>query len=87
LSSTNILHNRKAIFPERLTGYIYSWYKYGMDKKYTLERLDDAKLYSFKIEVSLLEWLREEANRRKISVSQLIRDAIEFYMKLSKVEA
>jgi len=58
-----------------------------MDKKYTLERLDDAKLYSFKIEVSLLEWLREEANRRKISVSQLIRDAIEFYMKLSKVEA
>ena len=58
-----------------------------MDKKYTLERLDDAKLYSFKIEVSLLEWLQEEAKSQKISVSKLIRDAIEFYMKLSKVEA
>ena len=58
-----------------------------MDKKYKLDKLDDGKLYSFKIEVSLLEWLREEADQRKISVSQLIRDAIEFYMKLSKVEA
>ena len=62
-------------------------YNPNMDKKYTLDKLDDGKLYSFKIEVSLLEWLREEADRRKISVSQLIRDAIEFYMKLSKVEA
>ena len=58
-----------------------------MDKKYTLDKLEDAKLYSFKIEVSLLGWLREEADQRKISVSQLIRDAIEFYMKFTKVEA
>jgi len=58
-----------------------------MDKKYTLDKLDDGKLYSFKIDQSLLDWLRAEAKERKISVSQLIRDAVEFYMKLSKVEA
>jgi hypothetical protein len=58
-----------------------------METKYTLDKLDDGKLYSFKIEVSLLEWLREEADQRKISVSQLIRDAIDFYRKLSKVDA
>ena len=56
-----------------------------MDKKYTLDKLDDGKLYSFKIEMSLLEWLREEADRRKISVSQLIRDSIDFYRKFSIV--
>ena len=56
-----------------------------MDKKYTLERLDESVLYSFKIEVSLLEWLRKEAAEQKISVSQLIRDAIEFRLKLNKV--
>ena len=56
-----------------------------MDKKYKLEKLEKSILYSFKIEVSLLEWLREEAAMQKISVSQLIRDAVEFYMKLSKV--
>ena len=56
-----------------------------MDKKYTLDKLDDGKLYSFKIEVSLLEWLRNEAASRKISVSQLIRDSIDFYRKFTKV--
>ena len=60
-------------------------YNPNMDKKYTLDKLDDGKLYSFKIEVSLLEWLREEADRRKISVSQLIRDSIDFYRKFSIV--
>ena len=57
------------------------------ERTYTNEPLEDAKLFSFMIEVSLLAWLREEAGKRKISVSRLIRDAIEFYMKLSKVEA
>ena len=61
------------------------YYNPNMDKKYTLDKLDDGKLYSFKIEVSLLEWLRNEAASRKISVSQLIRDSIDFYRKFTKV--
>ena len=59
-----------------------------MDKRaYKNEPLNDAKLYSFMIEVSLLSWLKEESKKQKVSVSRLIRDAIVFYMKLSKVDA
>ena len=54
-----------------------------MDKKYSLDKLDNAKLYSFMIEVSLLEWLRNTAKERQISVSQLIRDAIDLYIKVN----
>jgi hypothetical protein len=58
-----------------------------MNKKYNIEPLEDAKLISFMIEPPLLSWLREEARTQKISVSRLIRDAIDFYRKLSKVDA
>ena len=54
------------------------------EKKYTLERLGfGAKLYSFMIDRSRLSWLRIEAKERRISVSQLIRDAIELYIKVN----
>ena len=56
-----------------------------MDKKYTLDKLDDGKLYSFLVEASLLDWLKLEADLRKVSVSQLIRDSIDFYRKFSIV--
>jgi predicted DNA-binding ribbon-helix-helix protein len=61
-----------------------SVYNEGMERKYTLERLDKPVLYSFKIDQSLLDWLRQEAKNRKISVSQLIREAVEFYMRFTK---
>jgi len=50
---------------------------------YRKDTLEDSKLYSFKIEVSLLDWLRLESERSKKSVSQLIREAIELYMKIN----
>ena len=56
-----------------------------MDKKYTLDKLDEGKLYSFMVEASLLDWLKMEAKARNISVSQLIRDSIDFYRKFTKV--
>jgi len=55
-----------------------------MERKYTLERLNDPVLYSFKIDQSLLDWLRQEAKNRRIPVSQLIREAVEFYMRFQK---
>jgi hypothetical protein len=54
--------------------------------RYTLERLEQPVLYSFKIDQTLLDWLRAEAGERKISVSQLIRDAVDFYRKLESVK-
>jgi len=57
-----------------------------MDKKYTLERLDNPKLYSFKIDQSLLDWLRLEAEAQKICVSQQIREAIEFYARVKEAK-
>ena len=59
-------------------------YYYNMDKKYKLERLDEGKLYSFKIEQELLDWLRKEAGQQKISVSQLIRDSINLNKRFTK---
>ena len=68
---------------------IDNWYKivyyYNMtEKQYKKDALFDAKLYSFMLESDLREWLQEEAKKRKISVSQLMREAIENYMKLTK---
>ena len=53
--------------------------------KLKLAKLGPSKLFSFMIEGYSLEQIREEANRRKISVSQLIRDSIDFYRKFTKV--
>jgi len=53
---------------------------------YRKDTLEDSKLYSFKIEVSLLDWLRKEAEAQKISVSQLIREAIEFYARVKEAK-
>lgn len=56
-----------------------------MDKKYRLEKLDEgAKLYSFMIDAGLLDWLKKEAEERKIPVSQLIRECIETYMRFTE---
>jgi len=57
------------------------------NRRYRNEPLDNAKLYSFNIEQELLDWLRQEAEARKVSVSQLMREAITFYMKFQKAQA
>jgi len=56
------------------------------NRKYRNEPLENAKLYSFNIEQDLLDWLRKEAEAQKISVSQLIREAIEFYARVKEAK-
>jgi len=56
------------------------------NRKYRNEPLENAKLYSFNIEQDLLDWLRKEAEAQKISVSQLIREGIEFYARVKEAK-
>ena len=62
-------------------------YHIFMDTKYTKDTLNNSKRYNFMLELDLLDWLEAEAARRKVSVSQLIREAIEFYMRFTKAQA
>jgi hypothetical protein len=57
------------------------------EKTYTNEPLNNAKLYSFMLENDQRDWLQKEAARKQVSVSRLIREAIEFYMKFAKFKA
>jgi hypothetical protein len=53
------------------------------ETKYKRDSLDENKLYSFIIEVDMLDRLKAEAEMRVISVGQLIREAIELWFRVN----
>jgi hypothetical protein len=53
------------------------------DNTYTKDELTNAKLYSFMLENEQRDLLQKEAQARQISVSQLIREAIELWFRVN----
>ena len=53
---------------------------------YERDSIKNPKLYSFQIDEKQLKKAKQQAGRDKISTSNLIRDAIEFYLRLKAVE-
>ena len=46
----------------------------------------NAKLYSFKVDTALLDKAKYQARQENRSVSHLIRDAMEFYLRYKEAE-